>query len=113
MGRELNELERRVLVQLSKDPASTTWSLSSALGLSHEEASAVLERLLGRGLVNVTPRGWEPTAEARELLEKPPEEPGGLRHSGKGIKFPFPSDVTRAKGVVKPFKKNSEEKSSE
>lgn len=113
MVRELDEVERRVLVALSKGPASTIWKLSNILGLAHVEVSAALEELSKSGLITVTPRGWELTPEAQEMPELFKKEPGGIRHSKKMVKFALPSDVERSKSIIKPFKKVSEESEAE
>jgi predicted transcriptional regulator len=110
MRKELDEVKRRVLTELSREPASTIWKLCNVLGLSHPEVSDVLEELSKKGLVMVTPRGWELTVEAQTVLEELEEDVKGIRHSKTMTKVPLPSDVERAKSVIKPFKKESEEK---
>jgi DNA-binding MarR family transcriptional regulator len=110
MEKELNKVEWRILEELSKEPASTIWKLTNMLGIPHAEVSDALEELSKRGLVMVTPRGWELTVEAEAVLEKQREEAeAAIRHSKHVVKVPLPSDVERAKVVVKPFKKSSEE----
>jgi DNA-binding MarR family transcriptional regulator len=110
MEKELNEVEWRILEELSKEPASTVWKLTNMLGIPHVEVSDALEELSKKGLVMVTPRGWEPTVEAQAVLKKQKEEAEAVvRHSKRAVKVPLPSDVERAKFIVKPFKKSSEE----
>jgi predicted transcriptional regulator len=108
MEKELSEVERRVLMELSVGPASTIWKLCNVLELSHTEVTDTLEELLRRGLVRVSSRGWELAAEGRAILEKPRGESEGIRHFKKMVKFALPSDVERSKSVVKPFKKSPE-----
>jgi DNA-binding MarR family transcriptional regulator len=107
MERELNKVEWRILEELNKEPASTIWKLTNMLGIPHAEVSDALEELSKKGLVMVTPRGWELTVEAQAVLEKQREEAEvPIRHSKQVVKVPLPSDVERAKLIIKPLKKS-------